>query len=56
MLIPLLNIAAGAALAIGGATGHLTFIGTGSHTALIAVGAVVAGIGVIQLVRAARGR
>lgn len=56
MLIPILNVAAGVALAVGGATGQLTFIGTSSHAALVAAGAVIAGLGIIQMVRAAKGR
>jgi hypothetical protein len=56
VVIPALNIAIGAALALGGATGRLTFIGTNSSGLLIAAGAVIAGIGIIQLVKAARGR
>jgi hypothetical protein len=50
------NIVVGAALAVGGATGELVFFGTDSSTATIAIGAVIAAIGVIQLVREARRR
>ena len=56
MFIPIFNIVVGAGLAIGGATGELTLLGTGSSAALVAAGAVVAGIGVIQLVRGGRRR
>lgn len=56
MLVPIINIAVGAALIVGGAMGELTFIGTNSSAAAIAIGAVIAGIGVIQLVRGARRR
>lgn len=56
MLIPLINIAVGAALFVGGAMGELTFIGTNSSAAAMAIGGIIAGIGVIQMVRAARRR
>jgi hypothetical protein len=56
VLIPIINIVVGGALAIGGAMGELTFFGTGSTGAAVAIGAAIAGLGVIQLVRAARRR
>lgn len=56
VLIPIFNIFVGAALIVAGASGKATLLGTNSSTALYAVGAVVALIGVIQAVRAARGR
>ena len=51
MFIPILNILAGIALVIGGASGRLAFIGTDSPTAIMAIGGVVAAIGIFQLVR-----
>lgn len=56
MLVPVLNIALGAAMIIGGASGRLALFGTGSGTALVVVGAVCAALGVYQLIRAARSR
>ena len=46
MFVPLLNVALGVAMIVGGVSGELALFGTGSSTAL----------GVFQLVRAARGR
>ena len=54
MLVPILNIALGVAMIIGGASGRLALFGTGSGTALIVVGAVCAALGVFQLIRATR--
>lgn len=56
MFVPILNIALGIGMALGGISGKLSLVGTGSSSALIAVGAVVAGLGVFQLVRAVRRR
>lgn len=56
MFVPLLNIALGVAMVVGGVTGQLALFGTGSSTALVVVGAICAALGVYQLVRAARGR
>ena len=56
MLVPILNIVLGVAMVIGGASGRLALLGTGSGTALMVVGAVCAGLGVFQLIRAARAR
>ncbi|HTE55771.1 MAG TPA: hypothetical protein VK698_33180 [Kofleriaceae bacterium] len=56
MFVPVLNIAIGIGMVLGGVSGKLALLGTGSATALIVVGAVCAGLGVFQLVRAARGR
>ena len=54
MFVPILNIALGIAMILGGASGRLALFGTGSGAALIAVGAVCAALGVYQLIRAAR--
>ena len=54
MFVPILNIALGIGMVLGGATGKLALFGTGSSTALIVVGAICAALGVYQLVRAAR--
>jgi hypothetical protein len=56
VLVPILNVALGAAMIIGGASGRLALFGTGSGTALIVVGAVCALLGVVQLIRAAKAR
>ena len=56
MLVPILNIVLGAAMIIGGASGRLALLGTGSGTALMVVGGVCAALGVFQLIRAARAR
>lgn len=56
MFVPILNIALGIGMVLGGVSGKLALIGTGSSTALIAVGSVCAGLGVYQLVRAVRQR
>ena len=55
MLVPILNIVLGVAMVIGGATGQLSLLGTGSSTALIVVGAICAVLGGYQLLRARRG-
>lgn len=52
MVIPILNILAGVALVLGGATGRLALFGTDSTTAIMAVGGVISAIGIFQLVRA----
>ena len=54
MLVPILNIVLGVAMIIGGASGRLALLGTGSGTALVVVGAVCAALGLFQVVRAAR--
>ena len=54
MFVPILNIALGVAMVLGGVSGQLSLLGTGSPAALVAVGAVVAALGVFQLVRAIR--
>ena len=54
MFVPILNIALGIAMVLGGVSGQLSLLGTGSPAALVAVGAVVAALGVFQLVRAIR--
>ena len=56
MFVPLLNVALGVAMIVGGVSGQLALFGTGSSTALIVVGAICAALGVFQLVRAQRGR
>jgi hypothetical protein len=56
MFVPILNIALGIGMVLGGVSGKLALIGTGSATALIVAGAVVAALGVWQLVRAMRDR
>ncbi len=56
MLIPIINIALGLILVIGGATGKLGLAGSSNQTIPIVVGAAVAIYGVIQAVRAARRR
>ena len=56
MLVPILNIVLGVAMIVGGASGRLALLGTGSGSALIAVGGVCAALGVYQLIRAARAR
>ena len=56
MLIPIINLVVGGALIIGGAMGELTFFGTNSTTAAIAVGAAIAALGIYQLIQNARGR
>jgi hypothetical protein len=56
MFVPILNIALGIGMVLGGVTGKLALLGTGSSTALIAVGAVCAALGVWQLIRAMRER
>jgi hypothetical protein len=54
VLVPILNIVLGAAMVIGGASGRLALLGTGSGTALMVVGAVCAALGLFQLIRAVR--
>ncbi|HUS68410.1 MAG TPA: hypothetical protein VMZ28_27940 [Kofleriaceae bacterium] len=54
MFVPILNIVLGIAMVVGGATGQLALLGTSSSTALVVVGAVCAGLGVYQLIRATR--
>ena len=56
MFVPILNILLGVAMIVGGASGRLALLGTGSGTALMVVGGVCAVIGVYQLIRAARAR
>ncbi len=56
MFIPIVNIALGLVLVIGGATGKLGFVGSTNQAVPIAVGSAVAIYGVIQVVRAARRR
>jgi hypothetical protein len=56
MFVPILNIALGIGMVLGGVSGKLALIGTGSSTAIIAVGAVCAGLGVYQLIRVMRQR
>jgi hypothetical protein len=56
MFVPILNIALGIGMVLGGVSGKLALLGTGSSTALIAVGAVCAALGVWQLIRAMRER
>lgn len=56
MFVPILNIALGIAMVVGGVTGELALFGTGSSTLLVVVGAICAALGVFQLIRAARGR
>lgn len=56
MFVPILNIALGIGMVLGGVTGKLALFGTGSSTALIAVGAICAALGVWQLIRAMRER
>lgn len=56
MFVPILNIALGIGMVLGGVTGKLALLGTGSSTALIAVGAICAALGVWQLIRAMRER
>jgi hypothetical protein len=56
MFVPILNIALGIGMVLGGVTGKLALLGTGSATALIAVGAICAALGVWQLIRAMRER
>jgi hypothetical protein len=51
MFVPILNILIGAAMVLGGASGHLALLGTGSSTAIMVVGGVVIALGVFQLVR-----
>lgn len=48
------NLVIGGIMLIGGLTGRLSFIGTGSSTLLAVVGAGVAGYGVYQIIRAKR--
>ena len=54
MFVPILNIALGIGMIVGGATGQLALFGTGSSTALLVVGAICAALGIWQLVRALR--
>ena len=54
MFVPILNIALGIGMILGGATGQLALFGTGSSTALLVVGSVCAALGVFQLFRAIR--
>jgi hypothetical protein len=56
VFVPILNVALGVAMVVGGVSGELALFGTGSSTALIVIGAICAALGVFQLVRAARGR
>ena len=56
MFVPIINIALGIGMVLGGLSGKVALVGTGSTTALVAVGAVVAGLGVFQLVRSQRNR
>jgi len=56
MFVPILNIVLGVAMIVGGASGRLALLGTGSGTALMVVGGVCAALGVFQLIRAARAR
>jgi hypothetical protein len=56
VFVPILNIALGIGMILGGASGQLALFGTGSSTALIVVGAICAALGVFQLVRAIRER
>ena len=56
MLVPILNVVLGAAMIIGGASGRLALLGTGSGSALVVVGGVCAALGLYQLIRAARAR
>lgn len=50
------NLIAGAVMLVGGLSGQMVFIGTGSSTLLSVVGAAVSGLGVYQIVRARRRR
>lgn len=52
MFVPILNIAIGLVMVVGGATGELALLGTSSSPALLVVGGIVAVLGVFQLVRA----
>ncbi len=54
VFIPVLNIVIGVAVIVGGATGKMSLLGTRSPEALMAVGGVLAAVGVFQLVRAMR--
>lgn len=54
MLIPVVNIALGLALIIGGSTGRLGFMGSSEMWIPVLVGVLVAGYGVIQVVREVR--
>ncbi len=54
MFVPILNIALGIAMVLGGISGQLALFGTGSSGALVAVGAVVVVLGIYQLIRAIR--
>lgn len=54
MVIPILNILAGVALVLGGVSGRLALFGTNSSGAIMAVGGVIAAIGIFQLVRAVK--
>jgi hypothetical protein len=56
VFVPILNIALGIGMVLGGLSGKLALVGTGSSTALVAVGAVCAGLGVFQLIRGMRDR
>jgi hypothetical protein len=56
VFVPILNIALGIGMVLGGLSGKLALLGTGSSTALVAVGAVCAGLGVFQLIRGMRHR
>jgi hypothetical protein len=56
VFVPILNIALGLAMVLGGLTGWLALFGTGSSMALVVVGAICAALGVVQLVRASRAR
>lgn len=56
MLVPIVNIVLGGAMLIGGVTGKLALLGTSSSPALAVAGAVVAALGVYQLVREVRRR
>lgn len=48
------NLIAGAVMLVGGLSGKMVFIGTGSSTLLAVVGAALAGFGVYQIIRARR--
>jgi hypothetical protein len=52
MFVPILNIALGLVMIVGGATGQLALLGTSSSPLLVAAGAACAALGSFQLVRA----
>lgn len=56
MLVPVINIALGAGLMIGGATGRLALIGTSSTTASVVLGVLILAFGIYQLVTERRAR